>query len=174
MCSPTGNLEPGYHTVKIVRNKDTLAGKYVNIDAVLVAGNLTANSRVEQTSSLLVWTPSYATWTTGTSSYLSGGSYKYINKTGSVTIKFTGLSLDIVCKKAASYGIAKVTLDNDPTKTFLVNLYRSPTGYKKTVWQSGWLTPGDHTVTIEWTGTKLGSSGTTINLDAVLVRGVLR
>ena len=33
--------------------------------------------------------------------------------------------------------------------------------------------PGNHTVTFERTGTKTGS-GTTINIDAVDVRGVLR
>jgi hypothetical protein len=111
----------------------------------------------------------------GSSSYLSGGNYRYINKTGSVTIKFTGVSLDILSKKAASYGIVRVTLDNDPAKVFLVSLYRSPTAYKQAVWSTGILPPGDHTVTIEWTGAKsASSSGTSINLDALYVRGVLR
>lgn len=68
-----------------------------------------------------------------------------------------------------------MTLDNDPAKVSLVSLYQSATAHKQAVWSSGILSPGDHTVTIEWTGTKsASSSGTTINLDAFYVRGVLR
>jgi hypothetical protein len=52
-----------------------------------------------------------------------------------------------------------------------VTLYRSTTAYKQTVWSSGWLIPGDHSVTFSWTGTKSGSTGTTIDIDAVDVRG---
>jgi len=128
---------------------------------------------VEQTASQLVWSPNLSAWTSGSSSYLSGGSYRSINKTGSVTINFTGVSLALMAKKAVSYGIASVSIDGKPPAS--VSLYRSTTAYKQTVWSSGWLVPGDHTVTFSWTGTKsTGSSGTTINLDAVELRGVLR
>ncbi len=170
----TGTLAPGYHTVKISRSTDNLSGKYIDIDAVLVAGTPTPKSRVEQTDSHLVWAPGLSAWTLGTASttYFSGGSYRYTNEAGSVTIDFTGVSLDIIAKKAPSYGIAKVTLDG--TKTLSVNLYSSVATYKKAVWSSGFLTPGNHSVTIEWTGTKSGSTGTTIDLDALDVRGVLR
>lgn len=170
----TGSLPSGYHTVKVVRSSESAAGKYINIDAVEVAGTLVANTRVEQTSARLVWSPGPSTWTLGTGStaYYSGGSYRYINKTGSVTINFTGVSLGIIAKKASSYGIARVSLDGEPPVS--VNLYRSTTAYKQTVWSSGWLAPGDHTVTFSWTGTKSGSTGTTVDLDAVDVRGALR
>ncbi len=169
----SGTLPAGYHTVRIVRQKDSGAGRYINVDRVDVAGTLVANTRVEQTASQLVWSPSLSAWTSGSSSYLSGGSYRSINKTGSVTINFTGMSLALMAKKAVSYGIASVSIDGKPPAS--VSLYRSTTAYKQTVWSSGWLVPGDHTVTFSWTGTKsTGSSGTTINLDAVELRGVLR
>ena len=170
----TGTLAPGYHTVKILRSTDNLSGKYIDIDAVVVVGTPTPKSRVQQTDSHLVWAPGLSAWTLGTASttYYSGGSYRYTNSTGSVTINFTGVSLDIIAKKAPSYGIARVTLDG--TKTLLVNLYGSVAAYKKAVWSSGFLTPGEHTVTIEWTGTKSGSTGTTIDVDALDVRGALR
>ncbi len=169
----SGPLPSGYHFVKIVRHKDSGVGKYINVDRVDVAGSLVASTRVEQTASTLIWDPSLSAWTLGSSSYLSGGSYRSINKTGSVTINFTGVSLSIIAKKAASYGNASVSIDGKPPAA--VSLYRSTTAYKQSVWSSGWLTPGDHTVTFSWTGTKTaGSSGTTINLDALDVRGVLR
>jgi hypothetical protein len=111
--------------VRIVRNSGSTSGKYINVDAVLVTGALTTNTLVQQTDSRVVWTPYYSAWTTGTTSYASGGDYKYINKAGSVTINFTGVSLSILAKKAPSYGIAKITLDG--TKVYSVNLYRSTT-----------------------------------------------
>jgi hypothetical protein len=168
----SGPLTPGYHWVKIQRSPASASGRYLNLDAAVIYGTVTPNTRKEQTDGHLLWSPSLASWTLGTGSttYYSGGSYRYINKTGSITINFTGISLNIISKKAASYGIASVSIDGGPPKS--VNLYRSTTAYKQTVWSSGWLTPGNHTVTFTWTGTKSGSTGTTINLDAIYVRGV--
>jgi hypothetical protein len=166
-------LPAGYHTVKVEwtgTKNPASTGTNISVDAFDVAGSLVSSVRTEQTSTKLTYA---GTWTTGTSSYYSGSSFKYINKTGSVTINFTGVSLSLVAKKAANYGIAKVTLDG--TKTFNVDFYSATTYYKKTVWSSGFLTPGDHSVKIEWTGTKRAvATGTNINIDAVDVRGVLR
>jgi hypothetical protein len=117
------------------------------------------------------WPPAW-TLGTGSTTYYSGGSYRRINKAGSVTINFTGVSLSIIAKKAPTYGIANVSLDGKAPVP--VNLYRLTTAYKQTVWSSGWLTPGNHSVAMTWTGTKSGSSGTTIDIDAVDVRGVLK
>jgi hypothetical protein len=46
----TGVLDPGYHTVKIVRSPSSATGKYINLDRVDVAGSLVTNTRVEQIS----------------------------------------------------------------------------------------------------------------------------
>jgi hypothetical protein len=169
----TGPLASGYHTFKIVRNATSAAGKYLDVDRVDVAGSLVAATRIEQTNTHLVWSPSFAAWTTGSSSSYSGGSIKYINKAGSVTIAFTGVCLKVIAKKSPSYGKATITLDG--TTTFTVSLYNATTLYKQVVWSSGFLTPGDHTVKVEWTGVKsVSTGGTNVNLDAVDVIGVLR
>ncbi len=170
----SGPLAPGYHWVKIQRSPASVSTRYLNLDAAVIYGTVVANTRKEQTDSHLLWSPSLSDWTQGTNSttYYSGGSYRFINKTGSVTINFTGISLNIIAKKTWSYGIASVSIDGGPPRS--VNLYRSTTAYKQTVWSSGWLIPGDHSVTFSWTGTKSGSTGTTIDIDAVDVRGVLR
>ena len=169
----TGTLASGYHTVKILRNSTGASGRYITIDAVDVAGNLVPAVRKEQTEPLLVWTPSLSAWTLGTSISYSGGSYRYSNTSGaSVTINFTGVSLEIIAKTAPSYGNATITIDG---VSKAVSFYSSTTTYKKTVWSSGFLAPGNHTVTITRAGTKSTSStGYTIDLDAVDVRGVLR
>ncbi len=47
----TGVLADGYHTVRISWNERNIAGKYINVDAVEVAGALASTTRVEQTKS---------------------------------------------------------------------------------------------------------------------------
>ena len=168
----TGDVAAGYHWVKIVRNSGSAGGKFINVDRVDVLGSLVPNARLEQSNTKLLWTPDYATWTTGTTTSASGGTYKYINKAGSVTINFTGVSLSVVAKKALNYGIARVTLDG---VAYSVDLYGLTPAYKQPVWSSGFLPPGDHTAVFEWTGSKRASaSGTTVTFDAIDVRGELR
>jgi hypothetical protein len=56
-----------------------------------------------------------------------------------------------------------------------VDFYSSTTLYKQKVWSTPFLVPGNHTVTITWTGTKRSAAtATNINLDAVDVIGSLR
>jgi hypothetical protein len=67
----------------------------------------------------------------------------------------------------------RVTLDG--ATSYTVDLYSSTSLHNKTVWQSGFLTPGDHTVTITRLGAKNAhSSGYTIDLDAIDLIGELR
>jgi C1A family cysteine protease len=129
-------------------------------------------TRFEQTDSRLRYVGS---WITSSSSLYSAGSYKYTSTTGaSVTIAFTGTSLEWIAKKGTAAGIAKVTVDGDPLKTTTVDLYNSTTLYKQKVWTSGTLLSGPHTVKIEFTGTKRsGATSTVINIDAVDVVGTL-
>ena len=174
----TGILSRGLHWVKIewtgTKGAPT-GGTNINLDAVDVSTSLTAATRTEQsnvTIAHLIWLPSYGAWTTGTSSYYSGGSTKYVNKAGSVTVNFTGVRLTLVVKRSTAYGYAKVTVDGTP---YTVNLYSATTLYRNKVWSSPFLTPGNHTVTIQWTGTKGASTGgTNINLDAVDVIGAVK
>ena len=134
-------------------------------------GSLTAATRFEQTSSKLVWA---GTWTSSTTTSASGSSFKFANKSGaSVTVKFTGISCNLIAKKSPVYGIAEVKLDDQAA--VLVDFYSASALFKQTVWRSGFLAPGDHTVTIKWNGTKrTAATDYNIGIDAVDVIGTLR
>jgi hypothetical protein len=139
----TGTLAPGYHTVKIqwtgTRNSRATATN-IGIDAVDVSGNLLAVTRLEQTDRRLGWT---GRWSKVSSTYYSGGNARYANSSGaSVTIQFSGVSLNLLAKRAASYGKARVTLDG--RTPVLVDLYSASTLYKQRVWSSGILPAGNH------------------------------
>jgi C1A family cysteine protease len=163
-------LTAGLHTVKISRNSTNTSGKYIDVDAVDVVGTLATATRVEQTDSHLVWT---GTWGTLSSTSYSGSSAKSVNAAGSVTIKFSGVSLNVISAKARSYGRMSISLDGGAATT--VDLYSYSTSYKQTVWSSGFLANTTHTVKITWLGTKSSSAtGTTIDLDALDVIGALQ
>jgi hypothetical protein len=97
-----------------------------------------------------------------------------VNTSGaSVRINFTGVSLTYIATKAASMGKAYVSLDGGTA--VLVDLYNATTAYQQKVWSTGALTPGNHYVTITWSGQKrAGATGTYINIDAVDVVGTLK
>ena len=148
------------------------ATQYINLDALEVVGALASATRFEETDSHLGWV---GTWASAASSVYSGGSFKYANASGaSVTVNFSGVKLNLIGTKAYSYGKMKVTLDG--TSTFTVDLYNATTAlYKQTLWSSGLLPLGDHTVTVEWAGEKNpASSNTYVSLDAVDVIGAVR
>jgi subtilisin family serine protease len=169
----TGVLPSGYHTVKIV---STVAGKYLTIDAVDVAGSLVAPARTEDNASPnpLLWSPVRTSWTAGSTASASGGGYAYIDTAGaSITMNFSGVRLDVIARRAPNYGIAYVSVDGRAAVP--VNLYSSTSTYKKLVWSTGFLAPGDHTVVFSRSGTKSSSaSGYTIDVDAVDLTGVWR
>ena len=146
-------------------------GTNVGIDAVDVIGNLAAATRFEQADSKLVWA---GAWTSSPTTSASGSSFKFADTSGaSVTVKFTGISCNLIAKKSPLYGIAEIKLDDQPA--VLVDFYNSTALFKQTVWKSGFLAPGDHTVTIKWTGTKrTAATDYNIDLDAVDVIGTLR
>ena len=103
----TGALSSGYHTVKITWKATT--GKYIDLDAVEVAGSLTAATRFQETDSHLLYAPA---WTSTSDTHASGRTYRYTNTANAqVTIKFTGVSIGLLAKKAPSFGKAYVSLD---------------------------------------------------------------
>jgi subtilisin family serine protease len=169
----TGLLAAGLHTVRIQwtgHKSVSTGGTNISVDAFDVAGSVKSATRYEQTDSRLEWS---GAWTNVSSSYCSGGSFRYTNKPDSrVTIDFSGVRLTLIGKKAPNYGIARVSVDGGPPVS--VDFYSSTTLYKQKVWSTPFLVPGDHTVTISWTGTKRSSAtATNINLDAVDVWGSL-
>jgi C1A family cysteine protease len=163
-------LTPGLHTLKITRDAASASGKYITVDALDIVGSIATAQRFEQTDSHLV----YATaWTPVSGSSYSGSSIATVGSASSVTITFSGASLNVIAAKARSYGRMTVVLDSGATTT--VDLYSRTASYKQTVWSSGYLTPGTHKVTITWMSTKNNSStGYTIDLDAVDVIGTLQ
>jgi N-acetylmuramoyl-L-alanine amidase len=111
-------------------------------------------------------------WGTSTTASASGGSFRYVNSTGAMTIKFNGNYLAWIAKVGPQYGKARVSVDGGAPVT--VDLYSSAVQYQKSVWNTGMLSTGAHTVVIEWTGTK-NTSATAYNLsvDAFSVIGSL-
>jgi len=168
----TGPLPDGYHTVKILRDASSPSGRYVTIDAVEVAGTL-GSTRIEDNASPtpFTWNPVSTSWTTGTTTSASGGTYKYINISGAyLSFKFTGVGFKIIAKTAPSYGNLTVTIDG---VSQTVSLYSSATTYKKIV-LTKFVAPGTHTVKISRAGTKSSSSTAyTIDLDAIDLFGTM-
>ena len=171
-------LTNGPHTLKIeyTGTKGSGSGTSINLDALDIVGTLTSAvpTRYEQSNASLAY---LGTWTTSNSSYYSGGSYRYTNSAGSsVTATFSGTSVAYVARTASSMGIAKLTLDaGTPAEAvYNIDLYSSTSRYKQTVWSVSGLIAGTHSLKIEWTGTRRsGSSGTTVNLDALDIMGTL-
>ena len=112
-------------------------------------------------------------WTTVSATSASGKSIAVANSSGaSLTIRFYGTACSLIAKVSPAYGHAGVKVDDGTAQT--VDLYSATTVWKKKIWKSGALTLGDHTVTISWTGDKTkGSTGTNIDVDAIVVAGVL-
>ena len=97
---------------------------------------------------------------------------RYLNSTGSVTVKFDGSYVSWMAKKGPSYGIAAVSLDGGPPTN--VDLYSSTSLYQQIVYNTGILAPGPHTLVIERTWAKNArSSGYVVSVDAFDVIGSL-
>jgi hypothetical protein len=113
------------------------------------------------------------TWKTISATLASGKSFVVADAAGcSVTVRFSGIGMTWIAKASPAYGQAKVTVDGGTAQT--VDLYSASTVWKKKVWDSGALEAGAHTVVISWTGVKsTGATGTNIDVDAIVVAGVL-
>ena len=113
------------------------------------------------------------TWKSIPAATASGKKIVVANAAGcSVTVRFSGVGMTWIAKKSPAYGHAKVTVDGGAEQT--VDLYSASTLWIQTVWDSGALSAGSHTVVISWTGQKSdGATGTNINVDAIVVAGVL-
>ena len=168
----TGTLASGAHTVKIewTGTKGTAAtGTNINVDAIDVDGVVTGS--YQEGNAKLAYSGS---WATTPDASASGGSFTFADSSGSsVTIRFSGVELDWLAKKGPDYGNATVTVDGGSPVT--VDLYSADVLWAEMVWSTGVLTAGTHTVKIEWAGTKdTAATGTSINIDALDVTGILK
>lgn len=112
-------------------------------------------------------------WNTISASSASGKSLAVANSANSsLTVRFYGVGISWIAKTSPAYGHAEVKVDDGAAQT--VDLYSANTAWKKKIWKSGTLELGDHKVVISWTGDKTkGATGTNINIDAIVVAGVL-
>jgi hypothetical protein len=127
--------------------------------------------RVEQDDTRIAYS---GTWSSLARAFHSGGSYAFSGRPGGkITAKFHGTGIAYVTNKDTMYGIARVTLDGGvPIDVDLFNPVRNSA--RAEVWHANGLEDTDHTVTIEYTGTKNASSTAYfIGLDALDVNGVL-
>jgi hypothetical protein len=150
-------------------------GTSINIDAADIIGRMVqAPARYEETRG-----PKYAfadsfSWNVYSPARLASGlKYCHTEFVGATaTIRFNGRYLAWVAKRAPTYGIARVTLDGgEPVE---VDLYDVNWLWKQHVWNTGLLSPGIHTVTIECTGRKSPKATKAfINIDGFDVVGEL-
>jgi uncharacterized protein YkwD len=143
-------------------------GGYVDPTAhTVTAPPAPVTTRFEQDDSRLTYT---GPWNVSSTSNDSGGSYKYVNTTASVTVTFKGTYLAYITKKGPSYGYVKITLDGGTPVT--VDLYNGSTLYQQKVWNTGTLANGTHTVKLEWAGVRRSAAtACNIGLDAFDIAG---
>jgi len=113
------------------------------------------------------------TWSAAANDKRSAGSWLYSNAPDSAYyIRFTGTRLDLIGSLAPNYGIARVTVDG--TRVSTADFYSSGFLHNQKVWSINGLHNAEHTVVIEWTGTKNpASTGTGIGVDAIDIDGQL-
>lgn len=126
--------------------------------------------RYQQAEANLVYS---GAWKVSSGAPASGGSFRFADSAGaSLTITFKGTYLAWIAKKSPLYGRARVTVDGG--KPVTIDLYSARTVWQTTVWDTGRLSAGTHTVRIQWTGKKNpAADDTNIGVDAFDVRGRL-
>jgi len=175
-----GNLSAGLHTLRIEplgTANPASSGTVIRVDAFDIQGSLDQampagdpSTRYQQTDDHLKYS---GVWASTSGSSLSGGSDTRTDASGgAVDIAFNGTGIAWVGTKAPQYGQARVSLDGGAP--VIVDSYGSSVAYQQRLWATWGLTPGPHTLRIEWTGMKNpASSGTMVRVDAFDVAGVL-
>lgn len=172
LYSKTGLSADSTHTlvIKVLGTRRSAShGTYVGVDAFDVVGTMVKVPRppvwrlYEQKASSVRYVGS---WSSGTDSHLSGGSHVYSRSTkASTTFAFTGTRVRWIGKRARTYGKAWVSIDG--RASVLVDLYASKTYYRQTVWESGTLAAGKHTLRVRPSGKRnTHASGCYIDIDA--------
>ena len=155
----SGTLPEGNHTIELVvtgtkRNKSN--GVTVDLDAFNVSSESsppTEPYRAEETE-----TSSTGTWLTENNGAASGGTSKYSDEiTASAEITFDGTQITWVGKKANDMGKADVYIDDVYIDT--VDQWSKNAKYQQTLFDSGALSPGTHTLKIVVLHQKRGRSG---------------
>lgn len=109
------------------------------------------------------------TWTTDTT---SGNpfdrAFKYASAAATMTIPFNGVSVTLYGQTCNYCGIMRVKVDGQ--QVAMVDLYSATGEWREKLYTTPAKTRGNHTVTLEWTGTKnAASTGSRVNFDALTV-----
>jgi cell wall-associated NlpC family hydrolase len=163
-------LTDGTHTLSVEWTGDknsAASASTINVDAFDVTGTLVTPAgltRYEQTDTHPVYAGAWAAYSTTSA---SGGSYTRANTSASVTVHFSGTYLSWVAMAGTTTGKARVSLDGGLAQT--IDLARSAATYQQSLWATGVLDDGDHTVVISWGG----DAGKYVSIDAFDVIGTL-
>jgi hypothetical protein len=169
-------LEHGEHELVItVRGEHSAAsvGDQITIDgAVVFGGDLTppdpdAPSETAVHPSNLTYTGGW--WGVADPAFLLG-ELRGTSETGAtVSYSFTGTGFTISGSTGGDKGQARVEIDG--VEVAVADWYSTSPGHRVPVYAVDGLAPGSHTVTVTVLGTAAaGSTGTQVNLDAILTR----
>ena len=128
-------------------------------------------TRYQQNAAQLTYT---GTWSVGSATAASGGSYRYANASGHGGDRHLQRHVPRLDqpRKRPTYGIATVSVDGGAPVT--VDLYNDVGAVSAEGLGNGHSTAGYHTVRIEWTGTRnAAATNTNIGVDAFDVAGTL-
>ncbi|SET60759.1 S8 family serine peptidase [Paenibacillus sp. NFR01] len=108
-------------------------------------------------------------WKTNFSLKHFGGIAKYADREGAYAqFKFEGSQVRLLAYTGPGRGLADIYIDDKPVVS--VDLYSAAPGFRKTVFTSGVLPAGKHTLKVVAAGQKsAASSGTSISVDAISV-----
>lgn len=170
----TGDLPAGPHSVRVVctgaRNVSA-SDAYIGLDAALITGTVMQGLiRYEETDPHLGWNGQLNGVVT---SGPSGDRHVWAGPAwGAIAVSFVGTRLHWIGVVGPDYGIASVSVDGGAAAD--VDLYSPGVGLQGTVFSTGDLPYGTHTVTISWTGRKNpAAGGTAVSFDAFDVGGDL-
>jgi hypothetical protein len=150
------------HTVviKVLSTKNASStGFNVRLDAFVVGATTTQESDPAI---------QYDTWKSTTQALATDGTYRSATaNTATVTVTFTGTSIDWKATKGKAYGKASVTIDGVPKGT--VDFYQTATAWQSITTYAG-LSAGPHTMVIQVLGQKnAAATGTKVVVDGFIV-----
>jgi beta-xylosidase len=147
--------------VNIVPTRNTYARKPVPLTGPLPADE--AQTRIENTSSRINYTGS---WTLDTNGSDSGGSSRFSGHVGDkASLAFYGDSIRVGIRTGINSGKVNIRLDGMIVASN-VDTYSDPTQYQQLIYENDSLALGNHTISIEPTGTKNVNSGAdSVRLD---------
>jgi peptidoglycan/xylan/chitin deacetylase (PgdA/CDA1 family) len=154
---------------ELIRRIKAKGYRFVTLSEVLLSPEQRI-SRYQQTSPLLSY---QGAWSKQESALESGGSVSCADSEGAtVMASFTGTTLELLARTGPDCGKASVIIDGGTSQE--VDFYSATERHRVSVFATGSLADGTHTVLISSSATKnAASAGYSINVDALRVAGAL-